>query len=670
MVPETTPVESTIVRPMLLRATCRAVAITIVGLVVVGVAGPVSALVPDVDANVTTNLGWQNFRSMVVDSARSQLILSGANAGGGELKFVDYAGSVTSTLTGVGMGDMVVDGSTLYLLSPSEGTITPINLTSKTVGTAITSSLAGSEGIGYAGGYLWTNYNTGLQRVNKSTGAITTYSGADFPPFPGSVFATNPTDANELAVSSPDIAGGIARIYDVSTFPPTLGSSTPLVGYSTDVRYTPDGSSILLRDSGNIVQLSSTDLSVQHSYQLSADAAYGPLSADATDMGGLFVAGGAHSSNKVKVFPEGQSTPNLTGTLYGSGSYAEVGSRGGVRFSPTGDRLFVVTYASAYYPDAIYLQVFLDPTHFGSSTTMTAPSNVSVLTTIQISGVLTFADGVSVDPGETVDIERRVGAGTDAQVGSTVTTTAGAWTFYYPTTAADVGNVTFTATFPGNAMHRGTSSTASVLVSKIKPTLSLGVSKKAITVGGKVSVSVHLGLDGSAQNRKVQIYGSVAGHKKLVGTVTVNDSGNGSLLLGPIYSTKYEATSTGDPLHVSVATAGKWVGVHAMVTGTLAGNYATSSGVRLFHRGVNPKYTVHVDPNETHFPMIVYLDVRSGSRWVKVQYSQFELQSGSKIVLAVNGAKLKRGVLYRISASFQSDRNLFDWSPWVAFKVP
>jgi hypothetical protein len=516
-------------------------AILLIAAALTGVAVQAPAARADIiyNADHITDLGIDDFGTIVVDDARDQLIISGGT-GETHLKFADLDGNVTGTLAGLdGPSGMVIVGSTLYVVEKSTGQIAPVDLTTNTVGAAITSSLSGRYMLGYAGGFLWTSSGDGLDRIDPSNGAVTTFAGDRYPTGATVVdFDTDPSDPTRLAVVA-DGTDTTLRIYDATASPPTRLAGKKLSAYAMP-RFTPDGASVVVSTGTSMTQLSATDLSLEHTYPgVHPNGTSFVFGVDTVERGGLYLA--ELTSFGMTVFANMSDDPVAS-------TYVTpfIPATRGTRFSPSGDRLFAVSHFST---GTMQLYTFNDPTLFGSTVTIAGRDRVQVFTPIHLSGQLSFDEGTSVGAG--VPVEIWVSLGGASQLFTTATTSAGgAWSADYPTDATDVGHLhEFSARFGGDDEHRGSTAETSVIVGRIKRELKLTASTHSITSGQHVRLRVKLELDDHGGSRDVRIVREQAGHRRLIGTVTVDDNGVGSLLDEPAHDATYRAVVLRDATH-------------------------------------------------------------------------------------------------------------------------
>ncbi|MEP6973723.1 MAG: hypothetical protein ABI869_06235 [Actinomycetota bacterium] len=502
----------------------------------------ISVHAPAAHAETVTDLGIDDFAALIVDDARDQLIISGGT-GETHLKLADFNGAVTGTICCLdGPSGMVIVGSTLWVFEHSTGQITPVDLTTNTVGAAITSSLSGGYMLGYAGGYLWTSTGTGLDRVDPSNGAVTTFTGDRYPSGATAVdFETDPSDPSRLAV----VANGASttlRIYDATADPPDRLAGEKLSAFAAP-RFTPDGSSIVVSTGASTTQLSASDLSVEHEYPgLHPSGTSFVFGVDTIDRGGLYLA--ELTSFGTSVFAEMNDDP-----VYSTYVTPFVPMPRGIRFSPTGYRVFAVSRDSS---GTLLLHTFDDPTLFGSTMTIAARERVPVFRKVRMSGQLSFDEGASVPAGVPVEISHHTPGGLEELFTTVMTSAGGVWSAEYSTDADDLdggGAITFTARFSGDAGHRGSSAEAFVIVSRIKRELTLTASRHSITLGEHVRLTVNLELDHHDGPRDVRILREQNGNRRLIGIVTVDDTGAGWLRDAPTRDATYEAIVLRDATH-------------------------------------------------------------------------------------------------------------------------
>jgi hypothetical protein len=86
-------------------------------------------------------------------------------------------------------------------------------------------------------------------------------------------------------------------------------------------------------------------------------------------------------------------------------------------------------------------------------------------------------------------------------------------------------------------------------VSYLKRELTLTASRHSITLGQHVRLTVNLELDDHGGTHDVRIYRERAGDRRLIGIVTVDDTGVGSLVDTPTSDATYQAIALHDATH-------------------------------------------------------------------------------------------------------------------------
>jgi hypothetical protein len=349
------------------------------------------------------------------------------------------------------------------------------------------------------------------------------------------------------------------RIYDAAASPPTKLAGKRLSAYATP-QFTSDGASIVVSTGASMTQLSATDLSVQHIYPgIHPHGTTFVWGVDTVDRGGRYLA--ELTSFGTTVFADMNDA-----TVFSTYETPFIPATRGIGFSPSGDRIFAVSH---YSTGTMQLYSFDNPTLFGSTTTIAARERVPVFTPIHLSGQLSFDEGAPVGAG--VPVEIWVSFGGPPQLFTTVSTSAGGvWSADYPTVADDVGPaLDFSARFGGDAEHRGSTADASVIVGRIKRALTLAASRHSITSGQHVRLTVNLELDDHGGTHDVRIYREQGGIRTLIGNVTVDGTGVGSLVDKPTSDATYQAIALRDATHERSVSNLEYVSVLAALRGQL-----------------------------------------------------------------------------------------------------
>src|SRR5262245_60511657 len=317
-------------------------------------------------------------RDVVVDAAHQHVFLS-QGVGRPSIVVTDYQGDVVTTIAESGPADMVLDGSTLYVVLVDANEVAKINTaTLADDGAAISAGAATPvDGtLAMAGGLLWFTFGdcgdgSGVASVSPSGGTVHIYSGSPFPcgggPQPAPLFGS-PTDPSLLFGGQ-----GIKNLteYDATTDPPTVvGSWTPtfssLIGVE-DAAVTADGTKIEVADGYEIEEIRVSDMKSTGRIYLSR----GMTSVEAvatTGADGGFLAMGGHSRHSVDLFSVGSKTIQSSQLR---GGYV---CQHGAAFTPDGSLLFVLTGDpfNYYCAGPLSFHVIDQPATFSPGLTLTA----------------------------------------------------------------------------------------------------------------------------------------------------------------------------------------------------------------------------------------------------------------------------------------------------------
>jgi len=303
------------------------------------------AAVPVV-ATAATTLALTGYGDMVVDAAHGHVFVTGGS-GDSSIVVLDFSGNIVTTITGQGgAGEMVLDGSTLYVALSQTTEISRVN--TATLAEIDRFSVApgpAPQFLAKAAGRLW------FSACSDGGGfASITPGGSDLKQYEDrcAIFASSPTDPSLLAVGSPGGSPATVEILNVSTDPPTsvISGSPPgneSAGSSNlqDMTITPDGLRLLVACGypyfHQAILLS--DLSRAAKYDTSNYPNAVAISPD-----GQYVAAGIDNFNgsDVYLFTEGSSTPHR---VHQFDPTAAVFARG-LAFSPNGRAVFAVSSAS------------------------------------------------------------------------------------------------------------------------------------------------------------------------------------------------------------------------------------------------------------------------------------------------------------------------------------
>ncbi len=205
-------------------------------------------------------------------------------------------------------------------------------------------------------------------------------------------------------------------------------------------------------------------------------------------------------------------------------------------------------------------------------------------------------------------------------------------------------------------------------------------SRAAITDGGSVTVTAHLGT--SSSNRTLSIYRTpVGGTRALVKTAAVGAAGNISVKLRPTADVNYTAVWSGDSTHAPTTSKVARVNVRLVMHAATQGGYRTAAGVRLYHYSGAcvkaphtgcPQFLTWASPLQSGRNVGFLIQGRTASgAWKKVLSGTLRTAASGKagVIVYYNGRAVV-GIQQRIRFSIAKDsRHLGNTSAWLHFRV-
>ena len=547
-------------------------------------------------ADTSTPLPISGFAAMLVDEAHSRVFFA-PGAGGSAVVVTDLSGANPTSLTvPAGPTGLAADGTTIWVASPGDGSISAVDASTLTVTTPYT-GLDCPRYLAFAAARLW--YSHGCASGSATVGSIDPATGTVTP---GAVSGTW-TDPPYLSA-----AGGVLAVGQLGASPAPLSTYTVSSGSAVSrsavsdanvcselasLTVTPSGADVVVAcgSPDHLSMLSSSDLTAP------AESTYGggngvPAGVAMTSDGGFVAAGFTQtSSNNVDVYPVGAGTaPRAQYSLNPSG--VGVLPRDGLRYGSSSGNLYAVIPTNAAQT-AFALEVLHGTTSYGATVTVTAPGTAPRAQPLTVKGQLA-STVAPISGAQTLHVTRTDLSGTATLPDVTAADGTGAFSF------ADVprvgGPVTYDVTWPGDSAHRESSGRATVQVSRVATTIAIATNASRYRYHARAYVTAHLGP--TYNSRRVAIYATpYRGKRTLLRSTNVN--AHGYLFASYVVSrrTTFTAVFAGDYRHAP-ASASRTVAVRAHLAEQLQGYYATSHGFRLYHRSQNPILGAQLFPTQ------------------------------------------------------------------------
>jgi hypothetical protein len=301
-----------------------------------------------------------------------------------------------------------------------------------------------------------------------------------------------------------------------------------------------------------------------------------------------------------------------------------------------------------------------DVTPLAISSTLTlnaAPANAKVGDTITMTGTLTFGDASS-SAGKTVNLSRDDAAATKT-LPSVVTAGDGS----YSATAKVVagGTTTFNAEFLTDGTHDTANASDTVSVNKLSPNVGIRVNDKAVTFGGTVRLTGHLGK--GTDSRVLELFAKPdGGHQTLLRKAQVNSDRNLSTSYKPSRDTTFIARYEGDLAH-KVSQDSAVTRVRVILKAKMVKFVGTSGKYKLYRGGSYGHCLVHVAPNHNGRNVKGILQAFTGGHWKTVDTGTFPLNAKSTVELLVRGSS---NVNFRLKATLPTHTDhIGDSSKWL-----
>jgi hypothetical protein len=318
-----------------------------------------SALLPAAAAAATNDLGPIGFGTVVVDDARSQVLVSGPTAN--VVEVLDYSGNLVTTIPNVyGAWGMVVSGRYLYVAESTGGAIVRIDLTMPGLGaTPIATGLFQPRWLALAGGKLWTTVTASgfngygqLTSVDLKTGMVRAFSQMYYSPD----ITASPGAPNTVFLAEDAQSPGAVYRIDVTTPKPRVRVSVRTDGSNIeDMAVSPDGTRVIPASGAPYYFEELSASTLQPDGINYPGQPYPAAVAVSPGRGGLLATGltGGYSSPDIAVDPLGTPAPIFTASTYNSSGTANVRPHG-LALTADGSMLFAVTSNDVYDTNTVF----------------------------------------------------------------------------------------------------------------------------------------------------------------------------------------------------------------------------------------------------------------------------------------------------------------------------
>jgi hypothetical protein len=329
-------------------------------LLFVAVAGAtlLSALLPAAAAAATNNLGPIGFGTVVVDDARSQVLVSGPTAN--VVEVLDHSGNVVTTIPNVyGAWGMVVNGRYLYVAESTAGAIVRIDLTMPGLGaTPIATGLFQPRWLALAGGKLWTTVAASgfngygmLTSIDLKSGAVRAFSQMYYSPD----IAASPGAPDTLFLAEDGLSPGTVYRLDVTPKPRVRASARTDQSNIEDLAVSPDGTRVIPASGAPYYFEELNSSTLQPDGIIYPGNPYPAAVAVSPGRGGLLATGltNGYSSPDIAVDPLGTPAPIFTASTNNPDGTANVRPHG-LALTADGSMLFAVTSNDAYNTNTVF----------------------------------------------------------------------------------------------------------------------------------------------------------------------------------------------------------------------------------------------------------------------------------------------------------------------------
>jgi hypothetical protein len=657
-----------------------------------------AAMLPAISAFAAgggTQLPISGFQQMVADTADSHLFFSQGGSGG--IVVTDLSGKDVATIantTGADGMALSADGSTLYAALDSSGEVVAISTGSLQI-TATYSLPSGDqpEFVAVQSGLVWISYNDSTAGASGAIGdvdpsAATPAFTAD--PTTGTWYsapelAADPSNTGVLVAGQPnDSAAEVATFDTAGSSVTTLAAAAAPAGCGSvnSMAVTAGGADVVIACSGDSAEVYSTaSLSSAGSYLADGGPDETGTNAVAVDASGDVAVGTATISGTgtdlsgpdLYTYAAGSTTAANALTLNSvySGSVLETGSVAWVGSAVYG----VVAYNTGVgeNPVQYYLQVIDQPLVTQSSLTLSAPSSVSLGTSVHVTGTLSFSTGAP--PAGTAVTITRAEQGSTSTEAFPVTTQPGG-TFSLANTPPGPGTFTYTASYAGSQNVAAASAAHTVTVNKLVPSLTLSTGPTTFNYEPTIKLTAHLGTTYSV--RTIAVYAhDLSGNKTvLLRRARVDGKGDLTISYRAPHNTTFTVEFAGDARYAARSVS-KTVHVRASVAQHVTGSYGTEHHAGHLYYLFGENKTLYskltVAPNQRGQCVKFEVEVYFKGTWTGATSGCGKLSKSSTLLLILS---LRGGVIglpYRLRGEFEPARsdhaNLAANTTWAYFLI-
>ncbi|MDQ0985066.1 YncE family protein [Streptomyces sp. V2I9] len=404
-----------------------------------------------------------SFRDIVVDGVHDRVFVSDPE--GGSVVVTDYSGAVVQQITGEeGAAGLVLsaDSTKLYVALSTADAIAEIDTATLTeTGRYPTGTDTSPQTLAMAGGKLWFGYTVAsaggigsLDVASAAPEATLVPSGRFWHYAPA--LAASPADPNVLVAGEEGVSPASLAVYDTAAGDlrkrvERSFISAPSISYLNDFAVTADGQNIVVAANNpsehQVIRLSDLSSNGFHSSWQFPNAV--AVATDGT------VATGAEG-DFVKTYRPGTTWPAFREYVVNNLQ------RDGLAWAPDENRLFAITGFS--YGSAPTLHVLPDAGKLDTTLSLQAPATSPRGKDLTVTGQLSAAEPFPA--GTTVDVTRTDAAHPAGTPVGAFPVSASTGEFMITERLRETGDVTYTATYKGDGLHRSATAQATVTITK------------------------------------------------------------------------------------------------------------------------------------------------------------------------------------------------------------